>query len=75
MREARYTNLNDRQTLFGLKMLQSYTGLIHYEDVLNAHKNRIEWICEIGTATGSLSMFLAVWAKRLQIPFATIDTG
>lgn len=75
MKLEHYTNLNSKQTLFGLRILQSYEGLIMYEEVLNAYKKRIKWVCEIGTATGSLSLFLAAWAKNIEIPFLTFDTG
>lgn len=65
--------LDRTQTLFSGLMLQSYYGLYVYEKVLGYVKPH--WICEIGTATGMLSLYFANWAFLNHIPFMTIDNG
>lgn len=49
------------QTLFGRQILQSWAALFVYEKLLNAHRDEIRWIGEIGTATGMLMTYFASW--------------
>lgn len=69
------TNKCQSNTLFGKQVLQSYAGIVLYEKLLTEYENRIHWICEIGTATGMLALYFAVWARLRYIPFITIDNG
>jgi len=72
--------MDQTQTLFGRQVLQSWASFAVYEQLLNAHKERISWIVEIGTATGLTTLYLAQWAwltmgPQRRILVTTIDSG
>jgi hypothetical protein len=69
------TLFGDDQTLFGKRVLQSYEGLVLYERLLTANCSKINWVVEIGTATGALSLYFAVWCRLNNVRFTTIDNG
>ena len=69
------TALNQNQHLFGKKVLQSHAAFLVYEKLLYANKNSINWICEIGTATGILAVYFGLWGKLNKTPVMTMDNG
>lgn len=66
---------NEQRRLFGRYVQQSHAGLLVYEQLLEAHRERIHWLVEIGTGTGSLSLYWALWARLRGVPFLTVDNG
>jgi hypothetical protein len=63
------------QTLFGHPMLQSYAALVVYEELLRHYRKSINWVWEVGTGHGALSLYFALWSCLNNTPFKTIDDG
>lgn len=57
--------------LFGIDIQQSWASLFVIERLLDSQE--FSWICEIGTGSGALSIYLSVTATLNHIPFLTID--
>jgi len=62
------------RTLFGNYAAQSFLSFGLYEKLLADRTGvRMNWICEIGTQRGMTSLFLALHAYFMDIPFLTVD--
>ncbi len=72
LKEQLFEN-NAQRRLFGLYVQQSHASLLVYEQLLDAHHDDVYWICELGTGTGALSLFWALWARLRSVPFLTVD--
>jgi len=59
-------------TVFGLTMTHSFTGLFVIEQAIKEHKPRS--IIELGAGRGALSAYLAAWSVVDGLRFVTIDT-
>lgn len=64
LNEQLFAHNADRR-LFGLPIQQNHAALLVYEQLLHAHRENIHWIVEIGTGSGALSMFWALWTQSL----------
>ena len=66
---------NKHRTLFGRPLQQSWAAIGTYEKLLQAHREEVYWICEIGTGFGILSTYFALWCDGRNVPFLTIDNN
>ncbi len=64
---------NTQRRLFGLYVQQSHAAMLVYEQLLDAHRDEVHWICELGTGSGALSIYWALWARLQSVPFLTVD--
>lgn len=69
----KFENLSQSNKMYGRTMLQSHAAIAMYEEILNSHE--INWIIEIGTATGMLSLYFATYSRLNGSQFLTIDSG
>lgn len=74
-------NLNDRvfshanadRAVFGIALQQTWASLYMMDRIMASAMGGVKWICEIGTGTGALSLYLGVCGKLRDIPVVTID--